>query len=159
MAREIERKYLVKHDAWRDVIKRSRAMRQGYLNDIDRCSIRVRLTDDTATLNIKSAELGVSRNEYEYPIDRDDAEEMLESYCVGSVIEKVRHYVEYGGLTWEIDEFSGANNGLIVAEVELDDEAQAVELPAWAGIEVTDDARYYNVALARWPYARWGCDT
>ena len=159
MAREIERKFLLKDDSWRQAAKQSTRFMQGYLNQIEenscKSSVRVRVEGDNANLNIKSLEIGLSRDEYEYPIPREDAEKMLKNLAVGPVIEKTRYLVDYAGLTWEIDEFFGDNAGLVVAEVELDDENQALTLPAWVGTEVTHDVKYYNISLSKHPYKEW----
>ena len=154
MGREIERKFLVRDDTWRASAHRSTRMRQGYLGEGVRASVRVRIADADATLNIKSARLGVSRDEYEYPIPVSDAEELL-ALCSGWPVLKTRHLVVVGAHTWEIDEFEGANAGLVVAEIELDDPGEQFARPAWLGEEVSDDARYYNVALARTPWSQW----
>jgi adenylate cyclase len=154
MPREIERKFLVTGEAWRAQASRRAVMRQGYLAGTDRASVRVRVAGENAWLNVKSARLGASRQEYEYAIPVDHAHELL-ALCAGPLIDKTRHYVEHGGMTWEIDEFHGANLGLIVAEIELDDEQQAFERPGWLGAEVTHLARYYNVQLVKHPYGAW----
>ena len=155
MAHEIERKFLVINDDWKAQIRNSAYYRQGYLAGNDRSSIRVRIGDDRAWLNIKSATLGIRRTEYEYAIPLGDAEEMLASLCQGAVIEKWRHFVPYAGHLWEIDVFEGDNQGLVVAEIELDDEQQAFAKPTWLGDEVSDDPRYYNVCLVEHPYCDW----
>ncbi|HHQ68779.1 MAG TPA: CYTH domain-containing protein [Halothiobacillaceae bacterium] len=155
MAKEIERKFLVTNDHWRDQIKSSHRMVQGYLNDAGRASVRVRISGDQAWLNIKSRILGVERDEYEYPIPVTDARQMLDTLADGALIEKTRHLVDVAGLTWEIDEFYGDNAGLIVAEVELYQPDATFHKPDWAGKEVTDDPRYYNVALVRHPFSTW----
>ncbi|WP_312685173.1 CYTH domain-containing protein [Stenotrophomonas chelatiphaga] len=161
MGIEIERKFLVTGDGWRAAAHAVIPMAQGYINDmgaLDRgdqnASVRVRIEGDGAALNLKSRTLGRSRQEFEYPIPVADARELL-ALCVGGLIDKRRHLVQHEGLLWEVDEFLGDNAGLVVAEVELEDPDQAISLPAWAGREVTDQARYYNVALASHPYARW----
>jgi adenylate cyclase len=154
MAIEIERKFLVLGQAWRDQAQQSKTIRQGFLGG-SRCSVRVRISGDQASLNIKSLEMGIQRMEYEYPIAMDDAGEMLDKLCNGPLIEKTRHLVVLGELTWEIDEFSGENAGLIVAEVELQHPDQAFEHPPWLGREVSDDGRYYNINLASHPYSQW----
>lgn len=107
-----------------------------------------------AYLNIKAAVIGAARAEYEYPLPVDEARQLLATLCVGT-LEKVRHYVERDGLTWEIDEFLGANAGLVVAEVELASIDQAFACPPWLGRELTDERRYYNHHLALHPYATW----
>ena len=158
MAQEIERKFLLTSDAWRAQVTRSTRMAQGYLTRLDgelRASVRVRLAGDSAWLNLKSLSLGISRLEYEYPIPLTDAEEILQHLCVDGRIEKTRHYIPHGDFLWEIDEFWGENAGLIVAEIELPTVDTVVALPEWIGAEVTDNARYYNVALAAQPYHRW----
>jgi adenylate cyclase len=155
MPLEIERKFLVSGDGWRREVARSKAMRQGYLvRDSGKASVRVRLEGDEGRLNIKAAVIGSARAEYDYGIPADEAREILEQLCVGR-LEKTRHYVERGDLTWEIDEFEGDNAGLVVAEIELTSVEQAFERPPWLGAEVTDDRRYYNHHLALHPYRTW----
>lgn len=155
MAREIERKFLLTHDGWRREIAQSVEMRQGYMSSAAEVSVRVRIAGDEAFLNFKGATLGVSRHEFEYAIPRADAEEMLALFCGGRVLTKVRHHVPRGAHCWEIDEFEGANAGLVVAEIELEHEDDDFERPDWLGEEVSHDARYYNVCLVDQPYARW----
>ncbi|MDV3468080.1 CYTH domain-containing protein [Stenotrophomonas sp. C3(2023)] len=161
MAIEIERKFLVTGDGWRDAAHAVIPMAQGYINDmgaLDRgtqqASVRVRIEGEGAALNLKSRTLGRSRQEFEYPIPVEDARALL-ALCVGGLIDKRRHLVQHEGLLWEVDEFLGDNAGLVVAEVELEHPDQTVALPPWVGEEVTDDARYYNVALASRPYSQW----
>lgn len=155
VAAEIERKFLVLGDGWRKEAHRSELLRQGYLVGSERASIRVRMSDDRAWLNIKSATLGISRREYEYPIPWQDAREILDNLCAGPLIEKTRHFVNHGDHLWEIDEFLGDNAGLVVAEVELDHPEEAYASPDWLGEEVSDDPRYYNVSLVRHPFRDW----
>lgn len=155
MPLEIERKFLLADARWRDEVTHSRVMRQGYLSTPGgRASVRVRVHGEQAQINVKAAIKGSARAEYEYAIPAPEAVEMLETLCVGR-IDKTRHYVPRDGLTWEIDEFHGDNAGLVVAEVELADVQQVLDLPAWIGREVTDDARYYNHALALHPFKDW----
>ncbi|ACX96628.1 CYTH domain-containing protein [Halothiobacillus neapolitanus] len=158
MALEIERKFLLKNDGWRAAVTSSRRLSQGYLTTLTegaKASVRVRMGGDRAYLNIKSMTLGVTRDEFEYSIPNEDAEHMLTHLCSGAVIEKIRHHVHFAGLLWEIDEFLGANEGLVVAEVELESEDQVFEKPEWVGGEVTDDRSYYNVSLVRHPFTQW----
>lgn len=155
MATEIERKFLVKGDAWRGEADAGTRFRQGYLIGAEKASVRVRIEGDRANLNIKSATLGVRRQEYEYPIPLDEAEELLDTLCEKPQIEKTRYRVHHGCHEWEVDVFHGDNEGLVVAEVELEDEAEAFALPDWVGEEVSDDPRYYNVCLTRHPYKEW----
>ncbi|WP_127470714.1 CYTH domain-containing protein [Thiomicrorhabdus aquaedulcis] len=159
MAREIERKFLLKSDAWRALAYQQTHFAQGYLNDIGaggaKSSVRVRIEGSQANLNIKSLEIGLSRDEYEYPIPLEDGARILATLAVGPVIEKIRYLVKHQQHVWEIDEFLGENLGLIVAEVELSSETETLTLPEWAGLEVTNIARYYNVSLSKTPYGLW----
>ena len=155
MAEEIERKFLVTNDSWRDQVFRHSRMRQGYLNDAKQSSVRVRVAGDKAYLNIKSATLGIYRKEYEYAIPVDDANEILSELAQKPLIEKIRYYVRYANHVWEVDVFEGDNAGLVVAEVELSDQDEAFERPQWVGEEVSGDARYYNVCLVKHPYTAW----
>lgn len=155
MAKEIERKFLLTSEAWRDEVSSSCHYAQGYLASSEKSSIRIRTSGDKAHLNFKSATLGISRTEYEYEIPLSDAKEMLASFSEGPLIEKMRYFVKRGDHTWEIDVFEGDNVGLVVAEIELQDEHEAFERPAWLGDEVSDDPRYYNVCLVTHPYCDW----
>ena len=155
MSVEIERKFLVTGDGWRREVTRSEALRQGYLNTPQSCSVRVRLQGDMAFLNIKEAVMGRERLEFEYAIPVDEAVEMLDRLTVGPVLEKTRHRIERDSVTWEIDVFQGENAGLVVAEIELESADQSFVPPDWLGREVTDEKRYYNVALSAYPYSRW----
>lgn len=161
MALEIERKFLVAGDGWREAAHAVVPMAQGYLNgagDVvdgrQKASVRVRIEGDAAYLNIKSRELGRVRQEFDYGIPVEDARALL-GLCVGGVVEKRRHLVRHAGHLWEVDEFLGDNAGLVVAEIELSDPAERFEMPAWAGREVTDVPRYYNLALASCPWSQW----
>ena len=161
MGIEIERKFRVTGDGWRRTAQRSERMAQGYLNDAlalaegrEQCSVRVRLAGESAFLNIKSREIGPARQEFEYPVPAGDAEALLR-LCAGGLIDKVRHYVRHGEHLWEVDEFLGDNAGLIVAEIELDDVDEPFARPEWLGAEVTEQSRYYNLALSGYPFARW----
>ncbi len=155
MAEEIERKFLVRSDAWRSNVQRSAYFRQGYMAVNDRCAVRVRLQDDHAWLTIKNATLDVRRQEYEYPVPVADAREMLDTLCAGRSLGKTRYFVEHDGNLWEIDVFDGDNDGLVLAELELSDVDQSFTRPDWLGEEVSGDARYVNAALAERPYKSW----
>lgn len=155
MGIEIERKFLVISDAFRAEAERSKAYRQGYMVGGGLASVRVRISGDEARLNIKSATLGVTRQEYEYPLPIEDARHMLDELCAKPLIEKVRHYVRHGAHLWEVDVFEGDNAGLVVAEIELGAVDEAFERPAWLGDEVSDDPRYYNSNLGKHPYKDW----
>ena len=154
MATEIERKYLVLEETWR-----SRAVgmvfRQGYLSTVKERTVRVRVVGDLGYLTVKGLTVGSVRTEFEYQVPIADAEQMLDELCEQPLIEKTRYVIEENGLTWEIDEFAGANEGLIVAEVELGDESQQVDPPDWVGEEVTNDARYFNANLIAHPVSEW----
>jgi adenylate cyclase len=156
MALEIERKFLPLDESWRTGVLRSVPMKQAYLGG-DGVSIRVRLAGDVATINIKQMRLGREREEFEYPVPLEDGLRLYD-LAGGGKVAKIRHYLRHGGLLWEIDEFEERNAGLVVAEVELESVDQAIELPAWAGEEVTDVDRYYNVALALQPFDSWGME-
>ena len=153
MAKEIERKFLVDGDEWR-TLGRGEVFRQGYLSTVKERTVRIRAVGEHAWITVKGLTVGATRSEFEYPIPLPDAEEMLE-LCEQPIIEKTRHLVDLGGLRWEVDEFIGANRGLVVAEVELDDPDQSIDLPDWIGAEVTDDPRYYNANLIDHPYSVW----
>jgi adenylate cyclase len=155
MSFEIERKFLVRSAEWTEYVTMQTRMRQAYLASDGKASIRVRIKDDGgATLTIKSRGVGLRRLELEYPIPPLEAEALIPLRS-GSIVEKVRHIVPYRAHTWEIDVFAGENTGLVVAEVELGDEQQRVELPPWVGTEITGQAQYYNGSLAQRPYGSW----
>ena len=154
MAKEIERKFLVKGDAWRALAKGT-TYRQGYLNSAKERTVRVRTAEDKAFLTIKGLTLGATRAEYENEIPFDEGKAMLDALAEKPLIEKKRYKIPAGDITWEIDEFLGDNAGLIVAEVELKSEDQAFDRPAWLGDEVTGDTRYYNANLIKKPFTRW----
>ncbi|GHD64551.1 CYTH domain-containing protein [Jeongeupia chitinilytica] len=153
MAIEIERKFLLASDAWRDAVHRSTRIAQGYLCTDPERTVRVRLKGETGFLTVKGRNRGIARAEFEYPVPADDAAAML-ALCP-NVLDKTRHLVDLGGLTWEIDEFHGDNAGLIVAEIELPSVDAAFVRPDWLGAEVSADPRYYNSALSERPYSRW----
>jgi len=154
MGCEIERKFLVTDDSWRPASP-GMPLRQGYLcTDPDR-TVRVRLAGEQAWMTIKGRAQGFTRAEFEWPIPPKDAIELLDGLCLRPQIEKVRHRIEYEGRVWEVDEFSGENAGLVVAEVELPSEDAVVVSPPWVGQEVTDDPRYGNSSLVARPFSTW----
>jgi adenylate cyclase len=155
MGIEIERKFLLKDESWRQQADAGTLYRQGYLIGAKQASVRVRIEGDQAFLNIKSMTLGVRRHEYQYPIPLAEANELLGSLCEQPLVEKTRYRIQYAEHEWEIDVFAGANTGLVVAEVELQSEHEPLSLPPWVGIEVSDDPRYYNVNLVKHPYSTW----
>lgn len=153
MSVEIERKFLVSHDGWMSQADEGRCCKQGYIVSDSEKTVRIRVMDDAGFLTVKGATNGISRMEFEYKIDRSDAEYMLR-FC-DRIIDKTRYNVEHTGMIWEVDVFHGDNTGLIIAEIELTSEKQPVELPDWVGKEVSGDPRYYNACLARNPFSRW----
>ena len=154
MAIEIERKFLIKEKPF-SIAKRSLKINQGYIINEKSKVIRVREKGDDYFLTIKGNNIGISRLEYDFPISKKDAKELIFHFCKTTLIEKTRHYIEHNGLTWEVDEFHGKNNGLIVAEIELESEDEKFEIPDWVGEEVTQDDRYYNMNLAIHPFTSW----
>jgi CYTH domain-containing protein len=154
MGKEIERKFLLKSDAWR-ALAEGTMYRQGYLNSAKERTVRIRTVGAKAFLTIKGLTVGATRSEYEYEIPSDECNAMLDNLAEKPLIEKKRYKIAKGGLTWEIDEFFGDNKGLIVAEVELASEEQAYEKPEWVGEEVTGDPRYFNANLIKHPFIKW----
>ena len=155
MGIEIERKFLVTNDSWHEAAGPGIPIKQGYLVGGKDALVRVRLQGETANLNIKSATLGVRRQEFEYPIPVADAKVLLNTLCHRPIIEKMRYLVPYANKQWEIDVFEGDNAGLIVAELELQDESEQYEAPPWLGEEVSHDPRYYNTCLSQHPFKDW----
>ena len=162
MATEIERKFLVKPEEWQQfrqnsdpTLLSSTLYRQGYIFSSVNKTVRIRIAGDRGFITIKGPTVGYSRSEFEYSIPLADAEVMLNQLCELPLIEKTRHKVAWDNLIWEVDEFAGDNQGLMVAEVELSDTNQAITLPDWAGEEVSDDPRYFNASLAKHPFTRW----
>ena len=154
MGVEIERKFLLQGDAWRG-LGQPVLLRQGYLSSARERVVRVRIEGEQAMLTIKGANVGATRGEWEYPIPLADAAELLDGLCEQPLIEKYRHRIEHAGMVWEVDEFLGANAGLVVAEIELASEDQPFDKPDWVGAEVSGDARYYNANLIRHPFSQW----
>ena len=154
MGVEIERKFLVQGDAWK-TLGEPVFFRQGYLSSQKERTVRVRIEGDSAVITIKGKSVGAVRGEWEYPIPVQDAAELLDGLCEQPLIEKYRRKITNGAHVWEVDEFLGANAGLVVAEIELGAEDEAFEQPEWVAAEVTDDARYYNSNLIRHPFSNW----
>lgn len=154
MGKEIERKFLLVGEDWRKLAEGT-VYRQGYLSTVKERTVRVRTIGDNGYLTVKGITIGATRLEYEYEISASDANEMLDELCEKPLIEKKRSKIEFGGLIWEVDEFFGENDGLVFAEVELDDENQEFEKPSWIGEEVTGDPRYFNSNLTKHPYSKW----
>jgi adenylate cyclase len=153
MGNEIERKFLVSGDGWRGGSPGC-PYTQGYLSRDPERVVRVRQAGKRAYITIKGISQGTTRAEFDYPISLSDAEALMK-LCLRPLIEKVRHVVEYHGKRWEVDEFHGENEGLILAEVELSREDEPVDLPPWIGQEVSRDARYFNANLVELPFTRW----
>lgn len=154
MAKEIERKFLIQGDHWRDLAK-GRYYCQGYVPTQGKQTVRVRIIEDKGYLTLKGPVVGISRSEFEYEIPLTDAQTILAELCQKPVIEKHRYRIALGDVVWEVDEFLGENQGLLLAEVELSDADQTVDLPTWIGEEVTGDPRYYNSNLVEYPFQNW----
>ena len=155
MGLEIERKFLVGNDSWRNQADAGVFYSQGYLASDEHSGIRVSLAPDKAWLTIKKATTPVRRLEFEYDIPVADARELLEQMCHDAKIEKTRYHVRHAAHIWEVDVFAGNNAGLVVAEIELDNEQESFERPPWLGEEVSNDPRYYAMNLAKRPWSTW----
>jgi adenylate cyclase len=154
MGLEIERKFLVEKRDWSSLAE-GKICRQGYLSVLDSTVVRIRIIGDEAFLTVKGPDPGSGRREFEYEIPVKDATEMLVELCEKPVIEKARHRIPYAGHTWEVDVFHGDNEGLVLAEVEVDRTDEVVELPPWVSREVTGDHRYNNTWLVKHPFRTW----
>ena len=155
MALEIERKYLINKDKWDNFEKgEAQFFRQGYLLTEPNKTIRVRVTDTEGFMTVKGISVGATRLEYEYTIPRNEAIELLDNFAVSDLI-KTRHNIEFKGKTWEVDTFLGDNEGLLVAEIELESEDEKYEIPDWVAEEVTSDKRYFNSYLSQNPFKNW----
>jgi CYTH domain-containing protein len=154
MQLEIERKFLVKNDSFKND-SYFFEIRQGYLCSESGRTERVRVMGKSGFITIKGKTTGITREEFEYEIPAADAHRLLDTLCIKPIIEKKRYFYKYEGLTWVIDEFFGENEGLVVAEVELDSEEQVVQMPDWVGLEVTGQPKYNNSSLIKMPYCKW----
>jgi len=146
---EIERKFLLANDRWKSSIVKSVRIRDGLIAIMNGRKARVRIMGDQATIAVKGQHKGLGRSEFEYPIPTSDAEEILRTMCDDRVLQKVRNYVPYAGLTWEIDVYDGILKGVVIAEVELDRADRALELPDWVGEEITGDLRYSKLNMEK----------
>jgi adenylate cyclase len=155
MGREIERKFLVADDGWRRDAGPGVRCRQGYLLTGPACTVRVRVMGEQGFLTIKGRMEGITRAEFEYPVPRVEADEMLDRFCAARLVDKIRYPVLHAGMKWAVDEFLGVNRGLVVAEIELADAGQDFARPPWVGAEVTSDPRYLNANLAQHPFTEW----
>lgn len=159
MATEIERKYLVDLAAIRaldeDVLANGIHIKQGYITTIDHTAVRIRVMDDAAYLTLKGENKGMTRTEFEYQIPPQEAKAIIETLCHGPVIDKTRYHLYHGAHLWELDIFHGDNDGLVVVEIELSQEAETFQLPCWVTEEVTGDVRYYNSSLLNHPFKNW----
>jgi CYTH domain-containing protein len=154
MAKEIERKFLVNNSEYKNMSE-GVLIKQGYICHNPKTVVRIRTFGDMGFLTIKGEVFGLSRDEFEYTIPRFDAEEMLDRLCTKTIIEKMRFQLEYKGNIWIVDEFKGLNEGLVVAEIELESEVQKFECPEWIAEEVTYDYRYTGSSLSVNPYTKW----
>lgn len=155
MHKEIERKFLLKNNSWKNSANSGTTYRQGYISlDEDR-TVRVRTDGIKGFLTLKGRAIGITRTEFEYEIPVEDADQILDLLCIKPLIKKVRYLVEYKNFSWEIDVFEDENKGLIIAEIELTEEKEEFALPDWAGTEVTSDTRYLNSNLVKHPFSNW----
>ncbi len=154
MGTEIERKFLVISDQWRSQAV-GQLYRQGYIVAEPEKTVRVRIVGDRGYLTIKGKTTRITRLEFEYEIPLNNAEQLLDNLCQPPLIEKMRYTLAIGNLVWEIDEFMGENSGLILAEVELENEDQSIAKPDWVGEDVSQDIRYYNANLSKFPFSQW----
>jgi adenylate cyclase len=154
MGLEIERKFLIKDDSWKDDANKGISIKQGYLNSKAERTVRIRIYGDNGVLTVKAGRKNLSRKEFEYQIPMKDAFDML-NMCEKPIIEKTRFLISKNNSTWEIDVFEGINEGLIVAEIELTSEEESFDSPSWLGEEVSLDSKYYNSSLMTNPYSKW----
>jgi CYTH domain-containing protein len=154
MGTEIERKFLLIGNAWREKAQGS-LLRQGYISSRPEGTVRVRTSNNQGYLTLKGKTTGITRCEFEYPIPLEEANILLNRLCEQPILEKIRYLVDYKGFTWEVDEFLGDNAGLLIAEIELEAEDQSFAKPEWVGEEVSGDARYFNSSLSRNPFIHW----
>ena len=147
MPLEIERKFLVAHDGWQKYVVRHSKIRDGLIASNNGNKARVRIADDKATIALKSRRMGMVRTEFEYEIPCADAEEILRTMCEGNVLNKVRHFVIHKDATWQVDVYDDILKGIVIAEIELTQPDQDLQIPDWVGAEVTDDPRYRKVNM------------
>ena len=155
---EIEHKFLINNDDWKATASEGTRYQQGYISTTGDVTVRVRIAGEKGFLTLKgspSGDEGISRNEIEHEIPLDEARMMMAEFVDSPIIDKVRYIVVHDGKIWEIDEFGGDNEGLVIAEIELHDEYEEFEIPSWAGACVSDDPRYSNYSLARMPFKNW----
>ena len=154
MAIETEKKFLLSHIP-SSLLTDGIQICQGYMTKSKNCTVRVRIYGEKSFLTVKGPTIKGSRDEFEYPIPRSDARQMLLLFCQKPFIEKTRYHIQFKGFTWEIDQFEGENQGLVVAEIELDAIDQNFEKPDWIGREVTHDPKYFNSNLIQTPFSKW----
>ena len=154
MAKEIERKFLINLDKI-GPLKNGNTIRQGYISTTDNTVVRIRITGEKAYLTLKGQNKGNTRSEFEYEIPINDAQDIMTELCSGPLVEKTRYLIVHAGHTWEVDIFHGDNEGLVVAEIELESEETAFELPHWISKEVSGDSKYYNSSLLDNPFKHW----
>lgn len=154
MGLEIEKKFLIKNDNWKEIVLEEKEISQGYLSASPNRTVRVRIMGKVGFLTIKSKSKGSVRSEFEYEIPLDDAKELME-LCEKPILAKTRHWVKHENHTWEIDVFEKENKGLVVAEIELTREDESFLIPDWIGKEVTEETKYYNSQLIENPYSNW----
>ena len=155
MKNEIEKKFLVVSASYKEMANEKYKIKQGYISETKKAVTRVRISNKDAYITIKENKKEISKLEFEYSIPIKEGLYLIENLCNDDIIMKTRYIVEFEGLQWEVDEFKGKNNGLVIAEIELEDESQKFRKPKWVGNEVTDDERYYNVNLMMNPFQKW----
>ncbi|MFO7883482.1 MAG: CYTH domain-containing protein [Desulfobacteraceae bacterium] len=155
MAIETEKKFLLRSDLWRQKAFKAEFITQGYLKNDKTGVVRIRTAGSKGYITVKGITCRASRLEYEYEIPLNDAQDMLNLLCAPPLVEKKRHFIKHKDFQWTVDEFSGENNGLILAEIELETKDQPFEKPEWLGREVTEDPRYFNSNLIEYPYGKW----
>jgi len=159
MAKEIERKFLVNIDDKSLVLENPIYIKQAYIKTNNKTTIRIRTANNDAYITLKGKTEGISRDEFEYDIPLDEANDMIEKFCDKNIIEKKRYKIKYDNKTWELDIFDGDNKGLIIAEIELESEDEVFNKPSWITTEVTDDKKYYNALLIDNPYKKWSINS
>lgn len=159
MAIEIERKFWIKNKNWKVSVNAHKGtiIKQGYLSTDKERTVRARIYGTKGFLTIKGKSVGMTRAEFEYEVPVDDVSALLK-LCHQPIIEKVRYKIHLDNVIWEVDEFEGVNEGLILVEVELESEEQKINIPTWAGEEVTGDIRFYNSSLVNTPFTKWTKD-
>ncbi|OUW60294.1 MAG: adenylate cyclase [bacterium TMED198] len=155
MKNEIEKKFLVVSESYKEIANEKYKIKQGYISETKKAVTRVRISNKAAYITIKENKKEISKLEFEYSIPIKEGQYLIENLCNDEIITKTRYIVEFEGFLWEVDEFKGKNKGLVIAEIELEGETQKFSKPKWIGDEVTNDERYYNINLMMNPFQKW----